>query len=82
MDTSTLHKAAKYAEELGYGKGRFYAGIFGLIAVAIAFAATAVYAVVVGDVGAGTAAGVGSLLMLGVVIWRLQTWSRKFGSNE
>ncbi len=82
MNASSLHKAARYAEGLGYGKRRFYAGIFGLIAVAIAFAATAVYAVVVGDVGTGVAAAAGSLLMLGVVIWRLETWSRKIECNE
>ncbi len=82
MNASQLHNAARYAEGLGYGKRRFYVGVFGLFVVAIAFAAAAVYAVVVEDVGTAVAAATGSLLMLGVVIWRLETWSRKIECNE
>ncbi len=63
--------------KLGYGKQRFYIGLFGLIVVSIAFGAFAVYAIVVGDLGTATPAGVGSVLMFGVVIWRVRTWSRK-----
>jgi ABC-type uncharacterized transport system YnjBCD permease subunit len=79
MNASQLHNAARYAESLGYGKRRFYVGIFGLFAVAIAFAAAAVYAVVVEDVGTVVAAAAGSLFMVGVLVWRVQTWSNKVG---
>ncbi len=73
-----LRSAADYADrQLGYGKPRFYIGIFGLIAVSIAFGAFAVYAIVVGDLGTAILAGVGSVLMFGAVIWRVRTWSRK-----
>ncbi len=79
--SSQLHNAARYAEGLGYGKGRFYFGIFGLLVVAIAFAAVAVYAVVVEDVGAAVPAAAGSLLMVGVLVWRVRTWSNKVGQK-
>ncbi len=78
MLKQALRSAADYADRhLGYGKPRFYIGIFGVIAVSIAFGAFAVYAIVIGDLGTAIPAGVGSVLMFGAVIWRVRTWSKK-----
>lgn len=78
MANQTIRNAARYAErQLGFGKPRFYAGLFGLLAVAIAFAALAAYAAVVADAELVTVASSGSALMTSVVVWRVWTWSQK-----
>lgn len=76
-----LRRASEYGVTLGYKKHQVYQGLAGLVVVAVVFAAAAVYMITIGDMGAAAAAGVGAILMLGVVVWRVKTWSRK-GSGE